>query len=619
MIKVKNIVYILVAVLFASCSDEFLEKENPNALSTGTFWKSNEDLSYGLNAVYKAFSSANNIRLVENLHRSDLAWGNGFRKPTTANPFYLQTFNNSAEAIRDQWNQNYLTIFRANQVIDAANKLLKGYETDPEFNIADEADKAKVAKTNTMLAEATFIRGYIYFLLHNNFNQGSVPIKDKLPVEQEDFFTSVSSSEKVREFYLKDLQYAFEKLPSSWDNKDKGRVTSGAAAALIAQSHLYAGEFGKAATMFEEVMKLGYELTEDIGSNFTTRDEFNKESILEIGYTLSLKNDLPAWDGRDVANSAYVRQFTGANPGSWLGATPASWLITKYKSEVRDSTDVRNYVDRDNDGNFDVDAKGKNILRSYSLRTSHSIALVDDFDLGYYGFDVPGQAILFNNNFTAFWRKHTNWDLGFKDETQVSPGKVRSGVNERLIRLAEVYLQYAECQIELGSLPVALDYINRVRSRSGLQLLGTKGAAPKYDGVTYTGASLMEWLRNTEYPLELSAEGDGNRNVDLRRWGKHGSFATANYKLERFKELSKKRYISKRVDIEMPIDPENPLKKEIKGRFDSSITEAADPADPLANEKFNDLVIASQNYMKEEHDYLPIPITEEQSNPKLYD
>lgn len=616
MIKVKNIIYILVAVLFTSCSDEFLDKDNPNALSTGTFWKSNEDLSFGLNGTYKAFSSPNNIRLVENLHRSDLAWGSGFRRPATSNPFYLQNFNNSAEAIRDQWDQNYLTIFRANQVIDAANKLLKSYETDPEFNIDNDADGVKVVETNSMLSQARFIRGYIYFLLHNNFNGGAVPIKDKLPVDEEDFFTPVSSSEKVREFYLKDLQYAFETLPSSWEDSDKGRVTSGAAAALIAQSHLYAGEFSEAAIMFEEVMKLGYELTEDIGSNFTTRDEFNKESILEVGYTLSLKNDLPQWDSRDVANQLYVKQFTGIQ--GWFGAGPASWLISRYKSEVRDSTDVRNYVDRDNDGVFDVDTNGKNILKSYSLRTSQSIALVDDLDLGYYGFDVPGQAALFNINFTSFWRKHTNWDLGLKNEDVVSPGKVRSGVNERLIRLAEVYLQYAECQIELGNLDIALEFINKVRTRSGLQLLGTVGISPKYDGVVYDGATLMNWLRYTEYPLELSAEGDGNRNVDLRRWGKFGAYPRLNNKLERFKELSAKRYISEHYEVLMPVDPENPLRREIVTRWESSITEANDPSDPLVNEKFNDSEQAAKNYIEAEHDYLPIPIAEELSNPKLY-
>lgn len=174
-------------------------------------------------------------------------------------------------------------------------------------------------------------------------------------------------------------------------------------------------------------------------------DEFNEESILEVSYSLDYKNELGPWDGRDVANSAYVRQFTGGD-GTWRGAIPANWLILKYRNDPLDFSDPRNKI---------VEEDGTERFRTFSLRTSWSVALVDDVDMGYYLREETGQGSIFNVKMTAFWRKHTNWDIT-RSEEELSPGKVRSGVNERLIRLAEIYLQYAECQIKLGNLDEAL-------------------------------------------------------------------------------------------------------------------------------------------------------------------
>ncbi len=580
----KRLLFIIVPMLaFWSCSDDFLEQTNPNQISTETFWNNNKDLGQGLTATYKGLASSQNIHLVAELARTDLAWASGYQRPTNTNPYYLQIFNDANNEINQKWSANYTTIFRANQVIEAAGKLAETYTTE------DEKEEGL-----SILAQARFIRGYIYFNLYNSFNGGAVPIYDFVPVEESEFYQSVATAEEVKAFYLEDLKFASENLPISWEGKDKGRVTAGAAVAVMGQSYLYAGDYETAATLFKSVIDdFGYALTPNIGSNFTTMDEFNEESILEIGYSLDYKNELGPWDGRDVANSAYVRQFTGG-AGTWRGAIPANWLILKYRNEPLDFSDPRNKV---------VDEDGNEGFRKFSLRTSWSVALVDDTDMGYYLREETGQGSVFNVRMTAFWRKHTNWDIT-RSEEELSPGKVRSGVNERLIRLAEIYLQYAECQIKLGNIDEALTYINRVRRRSGVQLLGLAGTgefpANDHDNVAYDAQSLMEHLMFTELPLELSAEGDGNRNVDLRRWG---------VKADRFKELAQRRYSADHYKL---LDEDG---KEVT-RW-ASIVKELPVGDPDIDENWNEFQEASSNYNEALHAYWPLPNSEILANPQL--
>jgi hypothetical protein len=602
-IKFKVVIAVLLATIVSSCEDSFLEQDNPNSLSSGVFWETLQDFDYGLTATYKAFSNPNNIKLPEELYRSDLAWGSGWQRPTTANDFYLQSFNEASAAVNQQWAQNYVTIFRANQVIaNLANKL---------GTFQNEAEETRAAY---MLGEARFIRGYMYFLLYNTYNGGSVPIHEFPAESEDDHFLPLSKAEDVKAFYMADLIFAANNLPVSWVEEHKGRVTAGAAASLIGQSYLYGGDYDEAATVFKSVIdNYGYSLTPSFGSNITTFDELNEESILEVVYSMDHKENLNQWDSRDVANMSYVKQFTGSQ--GWFGPGPASWLIQAYKTDPLDLSDPANYIEENVYATWkrEVVTGTQTRVRSYSERTSYSLALVDDLDLPYYDGENPAQSSArFNQSYAAYFRKHTNWDLGAKNEDELSPGKVRSGVNERLIRLGEIYLQYAECQIELGNLEEAMLYINKVRRRARVVLLGADGSGefPANDHMrdpsnnsAWTLSSLREHLRHVEYPLELSAEGDGNRNIDLRRWG---------IKKERFEELAARRYTAGHYPV-VSWETGNTSTK-----WSTLLSEVV-PGDAAELTNFNDLEIASVKYQEALHAYFPIPNSEIIANPRLYD
>ncbi|MGA9639649.1 RagB/SusD family nutrient uptake outer membrane protein [Flavobacterium sp.] len=588
-IYAKLIAVMALTLSVTSCQKDWLTETNPNNISTDSFWKNTTDLQKGLTAVYKSFASNNNYKIIEGLANTDLAWANGYQRPSNSNPYYLQIFTNAENAINDKWAANYVTIFRANQVIIAAEKIIP--------TLTNEADK-KLAEN--ILAQAHFFRGFHYFNLYHTYNAGSLPIFKDVPVTEADFYKPLETAETVKKFFLDDLKYASEKLPPTWTGKDKGRVTAGAAEALIGQTYLYENNYTEAAPYFKRVIdNYGYTLMPNIGSNFTTMDEFNNESILEISYATGYTDNYNNYDSRDVANTSGLQlQFTGAT-GTYFGAVVANWLILEFRNDPMDTQDPRNIVTDK--------VTGQPRLRKFNLRTSWSVAVVDDIDMPYYLRAETGQACNFNVKMTCFWRKHTNWDLT-RGENILSPGKVRSAVNERLIRLGGIHLQYAECLLEMNKIDEALIQINKVRRRSGLQLLGTNGSGEyplnDHNDVTYTKETLRKHLRYKEYPLELSAEGYGfERNIDLRRW---------NVKLDRFKELAARRYYAQNFDV---ID-------EITGnkvtRYGCIVTEV--PAgDALVDLNWNEFQEASKNYNDASHAYWPLPNGEIITNPKLYE
>lgn len=569
------------------CKDDFLEQDNPNNISPATFWNDIQDLRYGIIAVYDAYSNPNNYRLVDELARSDYAWANGYQRPNNTNIYYQQTFNEASTAVIQKWSSLYTTIFRANQVIAAAEKLAGTYGNEDS-----EQENTEI------LAQARFLRGFAYFNLHNHYNGGSVPLWSEVPTSETGYYKPVNTSEEILTFYRDDLEYAASNLPATWvdgnNESQVGRVTSGAAVALLGQSYLYEGNFPTAATYLKRVIDdYGYSLTPNIGSNFTTMDELNEESILEVVYTLS------RLDGKSSASNANINQLLTGGSGTWFGGVVANWLIQEYRNDPLDYSDNRNKITLED---------GTEAFRKYSLRTSWSVAIADDDDMTYYGAPKTGLGASFNVKMTCFWRKHTNWDLaGSEREVEGTDGTTISGVNERLLRLGEIYLNYAETQIEMGDIDEALLYINKVRRRSALQLLGPVGSGEyptnDHDNVSYNATNLTEHLRHVEYPLELSCEGPGgDRNIDLRRWG---------IKKQRFQDLAARKYTGTSFQIE---NEEGTLIWKW-----GALCDEIDPASPNDDTPdWDEFQEAAVNYSESEHAYWPIPNSEIIANPDLY-
>ena len=104
----------------------------------------------------------------------------------------------------------------------------------------------------------------------------------------------------------------------------------------------------------------------------------------------------------------------------------------------------------------------------------------------------------------VFCAKYENSDGTFPNEYDW-----RSGINERIMRYADVLMMYAECLNEVGNTAAAYPYIQQVRARAGLANLSTVKPS-------MTQAQMRDQISHERY-LEFALE--GHRFDDIRRWG----------------------------------------------------------------------------------------------------
>lgn len=91
--------------------------------------------------------------------------------------------------------------------------------------------------------------------------------------------------------------------------------------------------------------------------------------------------------------------------------------------------------------------------------------------------------------------------------SKVTGSDNRKNYAKPLFRLAELYLNVAECYAELGDIPNAIKYLNPIRKRAGIPELTE---ADITDDMT-----IIDWVRSERF-VELW--GEGHRYYDVRRW-----------------------------------------------------------------------------------------------------
>ncbi|TYA71731.1 RagB/SusD family nutrient uptake outer membrane protein [Seonamhaeicola marinus] len=508
----KKYIYSLMAfgllIVAQSCND-YLEETNPNFLSSDTYWTDLNESESNLTSVYSAMLHQYVLGIEEEFLRTDIAFPGQRTRPTGIYlPWYQQRVTSDLRALSDRWDAKYQVIFRANQVIEGLNGMSEELKSDERWT--------------RQMAEARFFRGLMHFYLHSTFNNGSIIIRDAVPVTVQDFSKPLSSSEEVLAFFREDLMYAFNNLPAQ--GIPVTRVDKAFAATILGTSHLYEGEYAQAQVYFDDLInngEYGLQLEQDVSKIFTNAGEFSVENIFEINYADdkqpedgsfdedSFQNRLARRTGPNGRNLEIRQTFGGQG---WI--TPSAWLTYEYSTEPIDTQDPRNTVDGE--------------LRPISLRAAQSIAVVNDEISPYYGYTAP-QVFGFAGTRFSLFKKYTNHTVVTREfDTNTTPWE--SGRNVVVNRLGGVYLMYAECLTKTGDVSGAIATLNELRKRWGLQLLGmSDGSAHDFDGVAYDETSLMDHLMYKEYPLELAMEGFSTRFINLRRWG---------ITQQRFQELS---------------------------------------------------------------------------------
>lgn len=599
---------LLVFGLFSSCSPDLAET-NPNYTDSSNYWKNLDDTNSGLTAAYATLLSQYVFNVREEMVRSDMGYISNTR-PTPyftndlAYTFWYQNYSNNNQFIDRHWAACYRGIFRANQVIEALDKI-KGSTTD-------------TAKWTYQMAQARFLRGLFHFYLHTSFNEGKIIIEDHTPVASEDFFKSVSSSADVMKFFRADLQYAFDNLPAAIP-AEKARATKAAAATVLGTSYLYEGTASSlllAETYFDSVIaNASYTLfgtstsANDPISMYYTANEFNSESIFEVNFDGSFRSELGLYDEESTTTRLAFLSFS-----QQLCFSAPAWVAYAYKSEPMDPLDKRNHIGGVLSG----------ALRGVPLRASAMVTIPEDLQTPTYGvpavIDASAGLTLAASNANAeprifaYYKKYLNVDL-YTIETANPLTVQKSSKNYIVHRLSEVYLDKAECLIKRGQVQEALNIMNKIRARWGLVLLGTTGefaGSRTYDKVAYTQESLMNQFMYVDKALETSAEGHATRFADLRRWGilksNFQKLAATTYYTNDFKYA--------KTTAGVVGSSSNPPLGTILTKYRAQVVNEAKKVS-TSKAITNEFTIPAANFTVGISEYLPLPSNEVGRNPNL--
>jgi starch-binding outer membrane protein, SusD/RagB family len=474
-----------------SCDVDKLELVNPNEQSPLTYFKTEAQVQQAVNAVYANLQT-------DGLYQRTLYYSMdfmAFEQLNTTDPIYHifleYSFNANNIFITEYWKRCYAGISRANFVInseEAINKIPEG--------LMSQVKKAKY------LGEARFLRALYYFLLVTRF--GDVPLY--LETTKTGIGVARTPKTEVWAQIETDLSFAAEKcLPKNIE--EKGRATSGAASSLLGKAHLFQANESKDQTDFVAARNAflnviddheNYDLEARYDNNFEEETEHGPESIFEVEFNPALgTGNLWSSDNGSGLNECSLR---GVEYGcfNWYNAYPFRDIVEEFET-VADN------------GVKDDPRFGYCIYQTGDLyNNGKDTAILYCDTIRYWEEGVQHDEIRFQYG----WKKYQNY---YKQKSE----SFYSGINTKVIRLADVLLMMAEVENELGNFPEAICYLNLVRNRADVMM-------PNY-GTTamnniYPVSNQQQLRKAIEHERKIELCNEQVRINDLIRWHRLEAF-----------------------------------------------------------------------------------------------
>lgn len=454
-IKIKFIAAFIITIAIVSCSDDFVDVTS-NAENSEDFFNTEQDYQNALIGAYDLLQSTYvNVMLGEIASDNTLCGGESATDVIGFQEIDDMTHTPVNSNLRDLWGWMWSGVNRANYIL--------------EFQ-----DKTDFSGKDQVIAQARFLRAYYYFELVKWF--GDVPlIVDQRVLFGDQFTLDRTPKAEVYALIEADLIYAAGILPVV--QAEQGRITKGAAQALLGKAYLYQDKFTEASQVLEDLISAGpYDLVTDYSTIFEEAGENNIESVFEVQYT-DLEGAgfgcLQCSEGNVAVGFNGIRNYNGPDFTSGFSFN----VPVQEVYDAFDNDDLRKDV-----AILDIDAWATSTGATFSTGFEHT---------GY-----------FNRKYIPRTRSAgAQGDLNLTNPN-----------NYRAIRFADVLLMAAEA-FNRGGIDdaKAQTYLNRVRRRAFGDML---------HDITVTGSALTEAIY-LERRLELV--GEGHRFFDLVRTGRAAS------------------------------------------------------------------------------------------------
>lgn len=469
----------LAAVVIVACTKK-LEVTDQNNPTTDSYFKTATELQQGVNAVYSSLRAGNLMGrewfFTHDMRGSETAPGGAQLEAPRAELLKQASPAPSNSVMTSVWNGTYQMINRANLVISQAP------------NVTDNTDLRDVT-----VGEAEFLRAWAYFELVSMW--GDVPVYTE-PITSADGYKAKSSAADVYTLIISDLTDAVSKLPDV--QSQQGRATKGAANALLGRVQMQNGDYAAAKAALLQVYGK-YSLAPHFSYNFdgdialgssavvsaTDSHEFsnNPESIFEVGFV-------------DKGDNNFNWGYTGEGPTADVSTMRSQEYGIVWGNVIPSDQTLNEFEANDPRYKYTFYESGDKILTMGGTEPGKALT-EDGMNVAQSNHDGVVKKRVYRKYSVLEWT-----DDGFHPD----------GINQRVIRYADVLLMLAECEAEVGTPATAAKYINEVRARPDVNMppvtLNTKEQAI---------AAVMH-----ERAVELA--GEEVNNIDILRWRKKGYY-----------------------------------------------------------------------------------------------
>lgn len=355
---------------------------------------------------------------------------------------FFFSYNNTNSIVAQGWRSLYNIIAYSNAITNDMPRVASNKGVSEEV-------------INAAVGEARFIRAFSLYFLTEFW--GEVPII-------EDAASLVSANQinipkytklSIYEFIKRDLEFAAQHLPTS---DEPGRVTQWSAKGLLAKLYVTKGQLTKSDDDFNKAKEYAADVIQNSGlalmSNyadlFRIANNNNQETLFALQWisgSWGFGNSRQAVFGRN-------RVVTG-NDEAWGGWKSATY---SFLQNLRENATENGTVREDNRRKWIVMQSGDHYPE---IRRAH----------GGYTYNIVVDHPTMPEYNSPLLNNIKKYIVGSQEDAGVTVHNQAVPLNQYMLRLADVYLIYAEAALGNGSSisdGLALQYYNAIRSRAGL-------------------------------------------------------------------------------------------------------------------------------------------------------
>lgn len=475
---------VVAAAALSSCND-FLDISPTDKVTDKTMWATVDNAELAVNYFYSNIGSFGSfghyqcgIGMSEGL-TDEFKYGgyNYFSENRIPSEFSYGgaiLTNSYVDSYMGVWGSTYEQIRRVNEAL--------GYLHSSGFSEAD---------TKRLEGELRFFRGLYYFELMKRYHQAILYGEDLSEISTN---KPLNTEAEGWQYVLDDLTYAGENLPVS--TSATGRLTSGAAYGLLSRAMLYCENWAVVKSAAEKVFDMGYSLCADYADAFKSAD--NSEAILAYQYNAqaSVTHQFNMYYAPHTDRTVNGMQLDGGY------GTPTQDMVEEYEYASGGLPDWTTW--HNTEGTLQQPPYDQ-LEPRFQATVLYNGASWRGRTIEPYVGGADGWAE-WMTDVAMEGRTCTGYYLRkLVDEDQDYATSQNSTSPWIAIRLAEIYLNYAEACYRTGDNATAMQYVNLIRARVGL---------PEVSGLS--GDNLMAVIRH-ERKVELAYE--GQYYWDMRRWG----------------------------------------------------------------------------------------------------